>query len=754
MGLLSNDPAATNVANVITNSMVSQINQTTMACYTSSSNLNYQQLTVNIVDSAESINNIDIVQKTNALVSPDCVMSSEVLNSSSVSLATSVDQYAEAIQNGVRSPPAVNNTTNVVQTVSQNLLNTFDSVCSQDASNKNISVATVNVTNSPGSTNNIRVAQENNAEFLAECMTTNYQGNEADQTIETTISQIAKTKSANLFLLMAIALAIITISILVLGLTLRFFGQSFAEYGWKVALALGMFFAVIVGFAWAMMKVANAGPYYPDELPYSEYDDVWEPGEGDEDQGEMGCKNGGEIQPGYLTCLQNPLTYPQHQFVFSYACPSEAPTFQNTQIDWSYYRRAENWVKLPPNLFRDIDCKDSDAASTDYSAEIIAAAKQFCTASGQCSMNDTSLLCKGREKFHEKYSNDLALAQAMGSAPLPDQGEALYGSYNMGLCCPRGARTSFENGLQCNTFVIDTVGTSATSPSALMETDRFFGCEKQDTTGGYTCTDLLKGTYQHYNFQQLTGTRAFNGDAALYDATLVSAAAGDADALLRLHRGVVEWKWGNDQSRSPFDLGWVGDGITKSQWEQITDPLNFNHAVPGNAHHYHNPRGYACISDNDVFVFTPNAAGLPLVPITAPALSMTGTRTYNTPHCVAGQSSSLDLIAGFTCQDYNTDAVRGGSQMSMCCRTTIDGTGTLPIACTPYAAWQNPYECVKGDAALLAHQTSMDDLCGTCRGLLGSASERTSQPCARWNNEKVRFTDVGACLLTDETCPF
>lgn len=773
MGLFSSDPAAENVARVVTNSMVTQVNDATMVCETSSKNINYAQVTVDIIDSEGATTEINVTQTTNAVVSPHCMMSSEVVNASSVALSTDLEQTAEAVQAGVIPPPGVKNTSEVIQNVSQNLLNTYTSTCAMEAQNVNFAKANVTVNNSPNSQTTVNLSQENTSEFMAECISRNLQTIDGSQELTTTISQIASTKNRNLFLVMAVALTIMVVSILVLGITLKLFGKDIARHGWKVALTIGLFFLVVIGGMFGVSWLMSIGPWYEETQPYTDGDHQWNP-----DKQEFECKEGYSKPPGYVSCIRN--TY--GDVFWSYACTSEAHNYNNAYIDWAYYyNNPEQWDKLPYTVFNGINClsgtKETDPDErVDMTDKIRRVAQSYCTKSERCTDLQIGSLCNGAESLQEKYTTPGQLAERLGSVVMEKDGYSLYGSANMGLCCGPGKISQFAQGWVCvdapdGRVLVDPVDETIDQPVT-----QHYGCgDKAESSGAWICDNMLNKSFVHMLWEQMKFAKAFSDPVEGYDiyVDIIKKLANETasvDEKLLMHEAVVDVRWDRGNKKdSPFNLTWLGNGVTTAQWNQLTGRTTDVSATPYNANYYANPRGFVCIHDNVDFIFhrdPEDSDGSSTYAVRADDIFMVGERTVNSGQCVGGQS--LSLSKGFACMDYNQSASegfqtdsgnafpRGNMSLSMCCETELggmDSNRTLPTSCTPYSSWKNPYTCSPSNAN---YQRSIEDYCGTCRGVsyLGNTAPNPSQPCAHWKDQSVRFTELGLCQSNDKDCPF
>ena len=374
----SDSKAAENYAGVVNNSLTNIVNDVAMECESNFSARNRIIISADFSDSTNVNAHFDLNQNNLAVVSASCLANSEVYNVASSTIANDIEQTAKAIQAGFIPPPSVANTTEVVNSVSQQILNTYHSECVNNFSSENTVVAHLNASRADNLNLKFDVSQGNSSTFVSECISENITTTDAFQSMSTLISQIAETESKSVLFYIIILVIVLAAFMVVV----YFFGKDFATWLLKtggatfflIFVGLSIFFGAAILFQW----LTGAGMFGTtrEEEPYTIYDMS---GEYDKEDDTFVCQGGiGAKIPGFLNCVDAKLVDGNletsgddvSEIFYSYWCGGDSQTFDNFRLDFDYFKPVdgeyldnngkltEEWRKklsrLPPQAFNEV----------------------------------------------------------------------------------------------------------------------------------------------------------------------------------------------------------------------------------------------------------------------------------------------------------------------------------------------------------------------------------------------------------------
>lgn len=465
----SSSKAAENYASVVNNSITTIVNDVAMQCESDFETRNRLVFVANY-EGAQNLNAEWVIQQSNiASVNAECLQNSEVYNTASATIANDIEQLAKAVQAGVIPPPQVANTTELVNNVNQQIMNTYESECVNKFMSENTALFLLNFSNTNNLNLRFDLSQGNAVDFVSNCILNSVTSTDAYQQLTNAISQTAETESKSILATIAILFLVLSVFMVVV----YFFGKNFAKWflqtGLSVILVAVLAIAVLAGAVVLFQWLTSTGLFGTTrgEEPYTLYD---QNGTYNSETGTFDCVEGKGVKiDGFLNCV-DPKYDPETTF-YSYWCGGDTQTFDNFRLDVAYFvpgkdymqngRLNAEWTKrmsrLPPQMFAGINVNewpvDTFIVSTNTGEQITL---------GKWPMHSRYEYADGKpfgdvlevetiDDFLDipsmKYYNSTWLSvnpgtKSLGATLTAEYISAVMSSYSMGICTTRGTQTS------------------------------------------------------------------------------------------------------------------------------------------------------------------------------------------------------------------------------------------------------------------------------------------------------------------------
>lgn len=357
---------ASNTARIVNSVMTSIVNKSVMDCQ--SEYRQNQYLIVNVENEDTSgYTDINIEQVQSSYINKACMASATTSNIASTSIVNNVEQIAESIQMGRNVPPASQNVTEILNTISNEMINETNVTCSADFQLTQIGYFNIKNVSTTGD-NTLSWRQEQDAEVHDTCLLQTTYESAAYADLENSVEQIAKSESKGV--VTALALLLVAMVLLILaGFLLKKLGPE----GLALIIILALFvLGLMVALGFFIASLPN-----DEEKVQTFFDQRAFGGARDGCLSAQGTNTTylGKQLEGLNICVSDNVNAAWKDGdkaidMLSYYCVNDQNTFRNYGVDWSFFypnsaseltdEERKIISRLPPQLFAGIDVNSND----------------------------------------------------------------------------------------------------------------------------------------------------------------------------------------------------------------------------------------------------------------------------------------------------------------------------------------------------------------------------------------------------------